>query len=430
MVNAILSTRHERGQPAAAAVSAPPAAVRRARLGIWVPPTLVLVAAIGVSGLSGCREPSPAVVPAPLPALSALGTEPGRAVVAQGQLKPAGGILPITAPPGDRIESIAVNVGDTVKAGEALGRLMSQQADELELAVAQTRLREGQQKLAAEQAVARARLEIAKVQLERAELEVQQATEQLQQAESEGGRFDLLQQGVRIAQNKLQQLRDASTDPTARRLVSDSALEAQQLEVDQSIADLEGARREAQAGIEAGRLAVESAMREIQAAELAVDAAGASAALESLQKQLELLELRVESVQLKSPIDGKILAIDVRAGEPTSVAPVMRLADTSNIVCRAEVNVAELPRVAVGALATMTSPAFEQPLRGEVREISPMIGSPTLPSPNPMSRIDWHSVEVTIRIRDEDAERAAQLINLQVDVAIEAASADDRRVPR
>ena len=45
-------------------------------------------------------------------------------------------------------------------------------------------------------------------------------------------------------------------------------------------------------------------------------------------------------------------------------------------------------------------------------------GSPRLPDPNPLARVDWRSVEVVIKLDEEGASKAADLINLQVEVAI------------
>ncbi len=55
-----------------------------------------------------------------LPVLVALGAEPGQAIVAQGQIEPESGVIPIVATPGDRIASIGVTEGQQVKAGDVL----------------------------------------------------------------------------------------------------------------------------------------------------------------------------------------------------------------------------------------------------------------------------------------------------------------------
>jgi multidrug efflux pump subunit AcrA (membrane-fusion protein) len=89
-----------------------------------------------------------------LPALVALGAKPGAAIVAQGQIEPSKGVLPIVAAPGDRVESILVTEGQEIKAGDILGRMASQEAKELELEIAIARRDEAVAKLKAEEAAA------------------------------------------------------------------------------------------------------------------------------------------------------------------------------------------------------------------------------------------------------------------------------------
>ena len=127
-----------------------------------------------------------------LPALVVLGAKPGAAIVAQGQLEPATGILPIVAPLGDRVESIEVVEGQKVKVGDALGRLISQAAKELELDIAIARRDEAKAKLNAEEATARAKLEVAKVGLRQSKQTIDQAVNSLEEAESGGGKLALL----------------------------------------------------------------------------------------------------------------------------------------------------------------------------------------------------------------------------------------------
>ncbi len=92
------------------------------------------------------------------------------------------------------------------------------------------------------------------------------------------------------------------------------------------------------------------------------------------------------------------------------------------MIVRAEVNVVDLQRVHVGAKATLTSAALLKPLTGKVKSISRLVGTPRLPNPNPMARVDWRSAHVVIEIDEASVEAAAQRIQLQVDVAIAADS--------
>lgn len=373
--------------------------------------------------LIGCEKPSSIDDDTQrLPALVALGAKPGEAIVAQGQLEPASGILSIVAPPGDRVESIDVKERQQVTAGSSLGRLASQAAKELELEIAIARRDEVIAKAKAEQATAEAKLDVAKVGLRQSMLAVDQAVKNLEEAESGGGRLALLAQQLSIAEAKLNQLRAAAGDRDTGRLVTQSGLEQQQLLVDETRSQLTTARREAKQRIADSTLAIEAAEKEIRAAELAIVSGKASTGIQTMDKQIELLKLQLQSIKLVSPIDATILSIDTGAGEPVGAAPIMRIADTREMVVRAEVNVADIHRLAIGANATVTSSALKGALRGKVTSISQLIGSPRLPSTSPMARVDWRSAEVVVEIDSESIDRAAERIQLQVDVAIEAES--------
>jgi len=249
---------------------------------------------------------------------------------------------------------------------------------------------------------------------------IDQAVKSFEEAESGGGKMSLLAQQLSIAEAKLNQLRTASSDRDTGRLVTAGAIEQQQLMVDQSRAELNLARRDAQEKIADGTLSIEAAEKEIHANELGIVSAKAASGLQTMDKQIELLELQLKSIKLVSPINGVVLSIDTGPGEPTSTFPVMRLADTSQMIVRAEINVADLHRIIIGARTTVTSSAIEGTLFGKVASISRMVGSPRLPSSNPLARVDWRSAEVIIEIDAESIERAGQRIQLQVDVAIEA----------
>lgn len=358
--------------------------------------------------------------PQMLPVVAALGAPPGEVVLAQGQLEPARGVIPIIATQGDRIEQISVAAGDSVTAGMVVGRLAGRAARQAELAVAEIQLAEARERRRAAAATAKAELEVAAVGVKRNERQLRQAEESLARAQAPGGELELLERRLRLAQEKLDQLRQAAAEPDSRRLVGATAVQQQELAVEAARAELESARREAEGAAEAAQLALEAAEKELRAAELAIESASATAPLESLEKQVELLELQVQQAELTSPISGIVLAVDMSEGEPTTGRPVMRVADTSQMICRAEVPVAELPRIAIGAEAKMTGGGLGEPISGRVGSISRVIGSPRLPSPSPLSRVDWRAADVVIDVDPSDAERAAQLIHARVDVAIRA----------
>lgn len=398
--------------------AAPPPAAR------WLSATIgVALLALGCGGLLGCdreRWAAGGGEPQLLPVVAALDAPPGEVVLAQGQLEPAGGVIPIIAPQGDRIEELAVAAEDSVTAGMVVGRLAGRATREAELAVAATQLEEARERRRAAAAAAKAELEVAAVGVKRNERQLRRAKASLARAQAPGGELELLERRLQLAEEKLAQLRQAAAEPQSRRLVGATAVQQQELAVEAARAELESARREAEGAVEAAQLVLEASQKELRAAELAIESASATAPLESLAKQVDLLELRVQQAELVSPISGTVLAVDMSAGEPTTGMPVMRVADTSQMICRAEVPVAELPRIAIGAEAKMTGGGLSEPISGRVASISRVIGSPGLPSPSPLARVDWRAADVVIDIAPADAERAAQLINARVDVAIRA----------
>ena len=358
-----------------------------------------------------------------LPAISAvrneLGTRNCDVVVARGKLEPAGGVIGITAPPGNRLESLAVAEGDPVKKGQILGEFDGLSARKLERVVAETKLREAKKAFEAREKITTAELRVAEVRLEQANAKVAQAEAELENANQPNGSLGLLEKQIVLAEGKLQQLHEAAE----KNLVRENAIDQHQLTVDNLKLELNNARRAAKQKIDAGKSEIEVAKEELVAAKVASEAGRMSTSFDSLECQIQLLDLQVRASEFISPLDGRALAINLRPGEVSTGLPVIQVADTSKMVCRAEVNVADLPRIKVNALARISSPALPDVLAGRVESISQIIGSPRLPSPNPLTQVDWRSAEVVICIElENDVNLAAELINLHVDVAIEAKS--------
>lgn len=374
--------------------------------------------------LAGCRpEPQQNAQPVHrLPAVAALDAPDGGAIVAQGQLRPAAGLIRVMAPPGDRVAKINVEVGDTVEAGQPLVELASLAVRTAELAVAEAQLQEAQQRVEAETAAAEARVDAARIKLQTAE-------SQLQLARAQQADLGLLDRSVELAERRLEQLRSAASNRQASAVVNQSTIDEQELRLRQAQSERDRARQEAQSAVESAELAVQAATKELQNAQAAVVSASAAVPVESSRQQIELLKIQIDEAQLPAPIDGTVVSVDTSQGAPTGTQPLLRLADTSRMICEAEVDVAELPRLRIGARAKMVSPALRQPLSGTVSQVAKVVGSPILADPDPLARVDWRSVPVRIDIDSDDVARAAELIHLQVDVAIEAAEAvPDERI--
>ncbi len=389
--------------------------------------SLIGIAVVGVigcdSGIVDIFDKQPVANLVPVPAAPPH-------IVAQGQLEPERGVLAVMAPPGDRVAKIAVAEGDPVSPGELLVELESLRAKEIELDVAQTRLAEGHERMEAEKAAANARMDVAQSKLKQAETQLKQSRSKLEVAESSGGSLDLLRRAAELGDRKLDRLRSATEDPSTMRLVSDNKLEEESLRISETRAQYETARRDANDAIESAELAVQAAKQEIVAAEKSIAAAEASGSLASLEKQIELLQLNIETANLTSPTAGRILSINTMVGQATTTMPLMHLADTSKMICIAEVNVADLGTVKIGQRAEIHSPGLARTLHGTVTRVQQMITMPTMPSPLPMAPVDRHTAEVNITISPEDTEAAAARIRMQVDVKIFTSGEDASQANR
>ncbi|MEM6978828.1 MAG: HlyD family efflux transporter periplasmic adaptor subunit [Planctomycetota bacterium] len=340
-------------------------------------------------------------------------------VRAQGTLQPERGVLALMAPPGDRVSEILVSTGDQVETDQVLVELESFSVRQIELEVARTKIAEGEVRLAAETSAAEAKLAVARTGLAQAELQLQQARDKRRLAETDGGSLDLLRRAAELGERKLDQLRDARGDATARRLVSANQLDEETLKVSQARLQFENARTEFDQAIEAGELQVESAREEIRAAELAIEATRASNPIGGLKQQVDLLEMKAATSRLVSPLKGRVLSIDAITGQATTTMPLMHLADTSRMVCHAEVNVGDLPRVSPGQRAVIDSPGLANPIAATVNRIEPRITTPSLASPFPLAPVDRHTAKVVLLIDEDDTAAAAALLQLQVEVTIE-----------
>lgn len=148
--------------------------------------------------------------------------------------------------------------------------------------------------------------------------------------------------------------------------------------------------------------------------------------------EMESLELRVaiadaelaqanaamRRTQVKSPIDGRVIAIHAREGERVGINGIVELGKTQEMYVIAEIYETDIGRVRLGQKATAFSPALNQPLTGQVERIGLKVGKMEALATDPVSRVDARVVEVQIKL--DDSSLAADLTNLQVEVVLEA----------
>ncbi len=144
------------------------------------------------------------------------------------------------------------------------------------------------------------------------------------------------------------------------------------------------------------------------------DAAAAAVHVAEAAHRRSLAEF--ERTRIVAPFDSRVLEILARPGELVGVGGAIELARVDQMQAIAEVYEADLPRVAVGQPARISSAVLGEALTGQVRHIRQRVRKQDETDSDPAARKDARIVEVEILL--DDPERVAALTNLQVTVLI------------
>ncbi|MBV2361524.1 efflux RND transporter periplasmic adaptor subunit [Thalassococcus sp. CAU 1522] len=303
-------------------------------------------------------------------------------VVALGRIVPKGDIATV-APPfgaGDaRVDDLRVAIGDVVRAGDILAVLDSLAQLRGQLTTAKANLSVAQATLAQTETSIRVGRQEAQAALERALATERAAGEDLARTTS------LLERGVTTRANL----------ETAIARATEAARDAEKARASLSRYETNGD------GVQA-------------------DVAVALANLEAARAQLIQAELDIEKAYVRAPLDGTVLDIHVRPGERPGAEGVLDLGDTTRMTVEAEVYQTLIGRVAVGDPATITAPAIDGAMSGQVSAIGLEIGRQSITSDDPAANTDARVVDVVIMLDPASSARAERLTNLQVVARIDA----------
>ncbi|QSJ15501.1 ABC exporter membrane fusion protein [Nostoc sp. UHCC 0702] len=153
-----------------------------------------------------------------------------------------------------------------------------------------------------------------------------------------------------------------------------------------------------------------------------VDVQVAEAELKQAKAAVIEAQTNLDSAYVKAPTDAEVLNINTFAGEKISSQGIVDIAQTQQMYVIAEVYETEIEQIRVGQTATITSSAFKNKLQGKVEQISAKVGKKDVLNSDPTLEVDARVVEVKIHLRPESSVQAANLINLEVEVAIDTKS--------
>jgi len=375
-----------------------------------------LLATLSLVTVSGCGRPE---VDSGLASGNTESTnllQRGTRIAAQGQLLPADGIIRLNGIPGDRVAEVLTQVGAEVKADDTLIRLASATVRGLELRLAEQKLAEAESALAA-------KLYDNSQQVAAAEQELALAKTQLESAIAQ---LDLAHSGTKsvdIANQNVERMEKLVKDPITSTTVSRSTVDQQKLQQQQVATKQKEAELAAEHSKKLADFQVAAAEKKVATLQESRAWLEKTSPLESLKTQVDLVRYQLTQTELKAPVPGKILRVDTSRGSAIGTMPLIEMADTSRMICQAEISEVDVRRLAIGQMAVMTSPALAQPLQGVVLRIDPIVGTPQYRSPNPLAPVDYRVVQAIIELDPTSSRAANAFVQLQVDVAVDVVAA-------
>lgn len=310
---------------------------------------------------------TPAVPPPAAVGVGALGRlEPGWRVLRVG---PAG------SADGARIESLLVDEGSEVGAGAVLAVLDTRCRREAAL-----------QEARAQVLVARARLGLVKAGTKPEDVAAQEAAVDQMKAAVERAEADF---------TRLEATRASGAASAAEygqrqfQLLSDRAKQRQAVSV---LASLKVVRLEDVSVAEA---------------ELARAEAGVSRA-----------EAELEAANVRSPMAGRILKVNTRAGEKVGESGVAEIGNTAEMHAVAEVYERDVPGVRVGQRAVVRVQSLPDELTGEVVHVGWRVGRRVVLDNDPVKDTDARVVEVRVKLDPASGARVVRLSYARVEVRI------------
>lgn len=387
--------------------------------------------------LVGCGKPIVGTV-----APEGAATSAPRQVVALGRIEPAGGVIAISALPGERLTNYAAGVeaGATVPAGAELARTAT-------FELRQTQLKAAELKLAMSQEQRSQELIAAKVQLEQSLATLAQAEAKLREMLAQDGKLQNLAEAAAIAQQDYETLAAMRADDDElvtehqlrrRRNASDRAVQ----EYESAAATYPDALEAARKGVAAAEAGVTLAKQNVQLHEKLDPTMAADLERQAAATTLDQSVLRAPAIKGEAE-EFTILRTLLNPGELVAQSPVLEIADLIHMSCVAEVYEADAKEIEVGQPVRLRSPAFTGDfadgssgaggLPGRVARIGSMVASPGLTNRNPLAPSDRSVVEVDVEIDPQNkaaTAEAARRVGLQVTVEfLDSAQAKEQSPP-
>jgi ABC exporter DevB family membrane fusion protein len=215
-------------------------------------------------------------------------------------------------------------------------------------------------------------------------------------------RLDKLKKGPRVEERKQAVAAIQEQDATLARLQRDLAREKLLFRQGYaSNAQLEQAQS-AQAVALARKTSSFEALAQMDNGPRVEDVASAEAEVSLATARLEEAKATLEKTRIRAPIDGTVLRVYKHPGEAIGLGPasaVLQIGDLDHLVVRAQIDEADIARVAKGARAYVTAPAYPgKKFNGKVTDISPRLGAKTIQTGAPTEKRDASVLDVLVTL--------------------------------
>ncbi len=336
------------------------------------------------------------------------------AVTASGRLEPEGEIATISVPAflkDERVTTVKIKEGDWVEAGQVLCELDAAQRLKAEVKAVEQTVSVAQAKLARIRAGAKI-----------GEIDAQKAA-------AENYKFEL--KNKLIAQEALirkQQAESQFNENEARRYlslahagaISTSQAESKSTAAAASIALLSEARSEKERlqSTLSAKIDEANALLEKIAEVRTVDVNVAQAEVDEARALLARKALDLRLATIRAAKSGRVLKVNVRAGESISDKGIAQIAFTDSMCAIAEIHQSDIGKIVKGQRATIIGDAFEGILHGTVKRIGWQVLKQRVYAQEPNASSDNRVVEVKIEIDQAGIKQVQNLTNLQVEIAI------------
>lgn len=153
--------------------------------------------------------------------------------------------------------------------------------------------------------------------------------------------------------------------------------------------------------------AAQARLGDLNAGPREVDLIASRARVQMAKASVQQAQAAVANCSLRSPLDGVVLRIARQPGEFVAGGTgdhVVTIADTQDLIVRAEIEERDIGRVKIGAPVALRFIGEDAVYLGEVYEMTGVVGRQTARSTDPANRFDRDTLEVMVRLESESGD--------------------------